>query len=86
MVRLSVEGGRDHERGLRLLEPPASYLQGWPDDVVPGNVARIYARTASDVREKTRTAPSFDDAVELHRLIGAIEVAAASGSRVRPST
>jgi hypothetical protein len=41
---------------------------------------------ASDVREKTRTAPSFDDAVELHRLIGAIEVAADSGRRVRPST
>jgi hypothetical protein len=45
----------------------------------------MYARMASDLREKTRTAPSFDEAAELHRLIAAIEVAAESGRRVRPS-
>jgi predicted dehydrogenase len=51
------------------------------EDVVPGNVARLYARMARDLRDGTRTAPSFEDAVALHRVIAAIEKAAASGSR-----
>ena len=50
-------------------------------DVVPGNVARLYARMARDLRDGTRTAPSFEDAVALHRVIVAIEKAAESGSR-----
>jgi len=44
-----------------------------------GNVARTYARMAADLRQGTRTAPSFDDAVALHRVIAAIETAAADG-------
>jgi len=34
--------------------------------------ALIYACMAYDRREKTRTAPSFDESAELHRLIAAI--------------
>jgi hypothetical protein len=34
---------------------------------------------AADLRQDTRTAPSFDDAVALHRVIAAIETAAADG-------
>jgi len=83
VVRLSLEGGRGDDRTLRPLEVPASYRAGWPDDVVPGNVARIYARLASDLRENTRTAPSFDGATTLHRLIASIEVAAVTERRVR---
>lgn len=49
--------------------------------VVPGNVARIYARMARDLRDGTHTAPSFEDAVVGHRVIAAIERAAESGSR-----
>jgi predicted dehydrogenase len=49
--------------------------------VEPGNVARLYARLAQDIRDGTRTAPSFDDAVAVHRIIAAIERAAESGSR-----
>jgi predicted dehydrogenase len=37
---------------------------------------------ASDLRLGTRTAPSFEDAVALHRIIAAIEKAAESGSRI----
>jgi predicted dehydrogenase len=40
-------------------------------------VARIYARMARDLRD----APSFEDAVAVHRVIAAIERAAESGSR-----
>ena len=84
MVQLSLEGGRAEERTLRPLEVPASYLAGWPADVIAGNVARLYARMAADLDKGTRTAPGFDDAVELHRLIAAIEAAADHGGRVLP--
>ncbi len=82
MVRLSLKGARGGEQAFRPLEVPASYRSGWPEDVEPGNVARLYARMARDLREGTRTAPSFEDAVALHRVIAAIEKAAESGSRV----
>lgn len=86
MVQLTLEGARGDERALKPLEVPASYRSGFPDDVIPGNVARVYARMAADLKHGTRTAPSFDDAVEVHRLIAAIESAAESGSRASPGT
>jgi predicted dehydrogenase len=49
--------------------------------VVPGNVGRMYARMARDLWDATHTAPSFEDAVVVHRVIVAIERAAESGSR-----
>ncbi len=85
MVQLSLAGARGDERALRPLEVPASYRAGWPDNVVPGNVARLYARMAADLRNGTRTAPTFDDAIEIHRIIAAVESAAASGHRSRGS-
>lgn len=85
MVQLSLKGARGGEQAFRPLEVPASYRSGWPEDVGPGNVARLYARMARDLREGTRTAPSFEDAVALHRVIAAIEKAAESGSRTTPS-
>jgi predicted dehydrogenase len=81
MVQLSLEGARGEETAFRPLEVPASYRSGWPQDVVPGNVARVYARMARDLRDGTRTAPSFEDAVAVHQIIAAIERAAESGSR-----
>jgi predicted dehydrogenase len=44
-------------------------------------VARMYARMPRDLRDATHTAPSFEDAVVVHRVIAAIERAAESGSR-----
>jgi hypothetical protein len=69
------------EKAFRPLEVPASCRSAWPEDVVPGNVARMYARMARDLRDATHTAPSFEDAVVVHRVIAAIERAAESGSR-----
>jgi predicted dehydrogenase len=83
LVQLSLEGARGDETVFRPIEIPASYRSGWPEDVVPGNVARVYAKMAQDLREGTRTAPSFEDAVALHRVIAAIETAAESGRRTR---
>src|SRR6185437_6110753 len=84
MVQLSLRGAQDGEKEFRLLDVPASYRSGWPEDVVSGNVARIYARMARDLREGTRSAPSFEDAVAVHRIIAAIERAAESGIRTAP--
>ena len=76
MVQLALKGARGEEKTFRPLEVPESYRAGWPDDVEAGNVARVYARMARDLREATRTAPSFEDAVAVHRIIEAIENAA----------
>lgn len=81
MEALSLSGVQDGETAFRPLEFPASYRTGWPEDPVPGNVARLYSRMAQDMREGTRTAPSFDDAVAVHRVIAAIEQSAESRSR-----
>jgi predicted dehydrogenase len=84
MVQLSLKGARGEEKAFKPLEVPASYRSGWPQDVEPGNVARLYARMAHDLRDGSRTAPSFEDAVAVHRIIAAIERAAESGSRIAP--
>ncbi|MGE0004834.1 MAG: Gfo/Idh/MocA family protein [Parvibaculaceae bacterium] len=81
MVQLSLAGARGGEKTFRPLAVPASYRAGWPEDAGSGNVARLYARMARDLREGTRSAPSFDDAVAVHRIIAAIESAARSGCR-----
>jgi hypothetical protein len=41
---------------------------------------------AADLRRGTRTAPSFDDAVDLHRLLETIEAAAVTGARASVMT
>lgn len=83
MVPLTLEGARGDERAFRVLDIPEAYREGVAvQDVVPGNVGRVYARMSADLREGTQTAPSFDDAVELHRLLETIETAATSGARV----
>ena len=75
-VLCSLKGARGDEKTFQPLEVPASYRTGWPEDMAPGNVARIYGRMAHDLREGTRTAPSFEDAVAVHRVIASIERAA----------
>ncbi len=82
MVPLSLKATRGNETALRTLDVPASYRIGWPEEVESGNVARLYASMARDLRDGTRSAPTFDDAVALHRLISAIERAADLGLRI----
>ena len=84
MDPLTLQGGRGDDKTLHPLAVPAEFLENCPADAIVGNVARLYARMAADLRQNTRTAPDFDDAVALHRLIAAIEAAADSGNRVRP--
>ncbi len=82
MVQLSLAGGRGNEPALQTLTVPVSYYESLPPEPIPGNVARLYARMAADLRTGTRTAPSFEDAVALHRLIAAIEESSERGLRL----
>jgi predicted dehydrogenase len=65
--------GATGEETLHALEVPAHY---GADCFMKGpsqSVAVAYARLASDMRQGTRLSPTFDDAVDLHHLIDAIE-------------
>lgn len=77
LVPLSIRGATGEIQQLEALTPPSSFYQGLPDDAIAGNIARMYALVAKDIRQGTRTAPSFRDAVKLHEIIDAIERSAA---------
>jgi len=80
---LRVEGGRKGEEGFRELEVPQSYYFGLEDALAARNVAGIYKWMADDWLHGTGTAPDFDDAVALHRVVDAIEQSDRTGKRVR---
>lgn len=82
MADLSLHGARGDEKVFQPIPIPDALREGWPEDAVPANVARMYATMASDLKNGTRTAPSFDDGVVLHRVIAAIEKAAVSGAKI----
>jgi predicted dehydrogenase len=77
MMPLFLHGGRGDDASLAPIAVKAD-----PDGGVVGNVRRVYAAMASDLRTGTRLAPSFDQAVDLHRTIEAIERSAEQGRRV----
>jgi predicted dehydrogenase len=83
MVQLSLSGARDGEKRFQPLEVPETWRSGWPQNPASGNVARVYASMARDLRHGTRSAPTFDEAVGLHRLTAAIEAAAETGMRMQ---
>jgi predicted dehydrogenase len=72
MAQLSLFGARGEAREMQPLTPPAEMYAGLPDNVIPRNVAGIYAMVAEDIRTNTRKAPSFADALRLHELLDAI--------------
>jgi len=77
LVQLSIRGATGEATEMAPLTPPAEAYQGWPDSPVARNVARIYALIAQDIRQGTRLAPSFRDAVALHEILDRIERSAA---------
>lgn len=82
IFELTVRGGNGAQSALAVLPVPPQYrlspLHG------PGtNVAQAYARFARDYRDGTHLCPTFDDAVTRHRMLDAIETAAATGQRQR---
>jgi predicted dehydrogenase len=77
---LDVRGGTGAQSSLELRPVPEQYR--WAPPQGPGsNVAQAYARFAHDYREGTHFCPTFEDAVTRHRMLNAIETAAATGQR-----
>jgi predicted dehydrogenase len=77
---MDVRGGKGPQSSLEILPVPEQYR--WAPPQGPGtNVAQAYARFARDYREGTHLCPTFEDAVTRHRMLGAIETAAATGQR-----
>jgi len=82
---LHVRGGKSAQSSLELLPVPEEYRWA-PPQLGPGtNVAQAYVRFARDYREGTHLCPTFEDAVTRHRMLNAIETAAATGQRQRLS-
>ena len=81
----SVLRGARTGAALAALETPERFTLA-PEGVPAGparNVAQAYARLAEAMRSDTRYQPDFSHAVRRHRLIAAIERAAAEGRAVR---
>jgi predicted dehydrogenase len=77
---LTVRGGNKTDTSLEAMPVPEQYRSS----SVQGpalNVAQAYARFARDYYEGTHLCPTFDDAVIRHRMLSAVEIAAATGQR-----
>jgi len=79
MTQLHIMGAQGGDSELKPLMPHKDAYNGWPENAMVRNVARMYARMADDIENGTRLAPSFADAVSLHALIDSIEHSAAHG-------
>jgi predicted dehydrogenase len=78
IFEMDVRGGKGPQSTLEMLPVPEQYR--WATAQGPStNVAQAYARFARDYREGTHFCPTFHDAVTRHRLLDAIETAAATG-------
>lgn len=86
MVDLVLSGAQDDATAVAPLAIPEQYFGNLPEQAVPGNVARLYADMAADIRTGSQRAPTFEDAVSLHQIIDAIEASSATGVRVRPDS
>src|SRR5947208_9083890 len=80
IFEMTVHGGKGQQSALEVLPVPRQYW--WAPPQGPGtNVAQAYARFARDYREGTHFCPTFEDGVRRHRMLDAIETAAATGQR-----
>src|SRR5213083_3703103 len=80
IFEMTVRGGRGAQSSLEVLPVPEKYWWS-PPQGPSNNFAQAYARFARDYREGTHFCPTFDDAVARHRMLDAIETAAATGQR-----
>src|SRR5437870_919160 len=80
IFEMTVRGGKGAQSSLKVLPVPEKYR--WSPPQGPStNVAQAYSRFARDYREGTHLCPTFDEAVTRHRMLDAIEMAAATGQR-----
>src|SRR5437899_6064215 len=83
IFEMTVHGAKGAQSSLEVLPVPEQYRFS-PLHGPATNVAQAYARFARDYREGTHLCPTFDDAVTRHRMLDAIEKAAATGQRHTP--
>src|SRR5216110_3230230 len=83
IFEMTVRGGNGAQSSLEVLPVPPQYRFS-PLHGPSTNVAQAYARFARDYREGTHLCPTFEDAVTRHRMLDAIEKAAATGQRQMP--
>lgn len=84
MFDLTLKGGFGPDKKLRPLEIPAHYR--WVPEGIGGlalNVAQVYRLLSAAIDGKHATGMGFDVAVARHRMLAAIDEAAASGEQVR---
>jgi predicted dehydrogenase len=85
LFELTVRGGRGAQGSLEILAVPAEYRWAPPQPGLGTNVAQAWARFACDYRDGTHLCPTFEDGLIRHRMLDAIETAAATGRRQRLS-
>ena len=81
---MTMRAGFGSDKQLKVLDIPSQYR--WvPDDIggVALNVAQVYRRLSDALAGKSSTEMGFDVAVSRHRMLAAIEEAAATGQQVR---
>jgi predicted dehydrogenase len=81
IFELDVRGGNGPQSSLEMLPVPEQYQWSRQEPGPSKNIAQAYARFARDYREGTHFCPTFEDAVRRHRMLAAIETAAATGQR-----
>lgn len=82
MFDVAIAGGRGDAQTLEAMPVPGKYVWTPPGLAGPPlNVAQALVLFANDLRDGNRTCPDFDDAVQRHRMIAAIERSAANGTR-----
>lgn len=86
-VELALDYAKGNARDWTRVTLPADLTDEFSGlDINPANVARIYKRLHRDLTTGSATAPTFADAVKLHRLIASIETASREGRKVLCST
>jgi predicted dehydrogenase len=85
MFDMTMCAGFGSDKQLKTMEIPAEYR--WVPDGISGlalNVAQVYRRLSDALAGKGPTGLGFDIAVDRHKVLAAIEQAAASGRPVTP--
>ena len=81
-MALAVSGAQDDHLTLDPLPLPGRYRPDQDVGFLAQNVRAMYRMMSDDIRTRGHTAPTFQDAVHLHRLLDAIETSAQSGQRI----
>lgn len=77
-----VQGAQGEDAAVRDIKVPQKYVTANADiGIIATTVFNNYALLAADLKSGTETAPTFTDAVILHRFINAVEQSAATGTR-----